>query len=88
MAAILGRHYFTDAKSEASAIRLNLMWSTTYGVGALSCLMLTLALFGSGRAILGALLLGFGPAVHPAVGMDAAAAGREDGAIELFEIPR
>lgn len=40
----------------------------TYGVIGLSYMTLTFALIGVGQARWGALLLGFGPAVHPAIG--------------------
>lgn len=70
--AILGPFviYFTDATVGGITYPLDLMGSTaTYGVVALSYLMLTLALLGAGQIEWGALLLGFGPAVHPAVGV-------------------
>jgi hypothetical protein len=40
----------------------------SYGVVGLSYLLLAMALIGSGQARWGALLLGFGPAVHPTIG--------------------
>src|SRR5262245_19528230 len=61
--------YFADAAIGGITYPLDLMGSqATYGVVGLSYFMLTIAPIGAGQLEWGGLLLGFGPAIHLAIG--------------------
>ena len=74
--------YFTHATLGGVTYPVMLLgFPFTYGIIGLSYMLLAIALLGAGRVRAGAVLLGFGPAVHPTLGVlclvaGAVAAGR------------